>query len=843
MGGGIMEERHEIIDFPQDLQLKVFIHKIGNVARHWHHSIELLLVLEGQAHVNMDEQSFVLSEGDVILINSNSIHELFSNNGAVLIALQLKPELFRFGESAPDNLDFDCNSCVDTDSGRYDGIRWAIARMVTNNVSKQPGLDYLNYGICYFLLAELVTCFPGGSGDISQSRRKYAQRLSAILSYMEEHYAEDFSLSDLAGNLQLSVPYLSKFFSRYMGVKFTQYYTDVKLNHAIQDLISTSHTVEQVAVDNGFQETHTFIRSFKAKFGITPNAYRKKYRNQPQLANLDQGIDYLASEPSNYFHILMKYLSGNQLMPSPSVPRTNSEVNVHVPSINARKVQRLLKHNFKNVIAVGRARDLFNSEIRNMIRDIQSTIGYKYIKFHGILSDDMMVCNRLPDGTLQFRYQMVDSALDFLRTVDLRPIIQLSFMPTQLASDPNKTVFYNPFNTSPPKDMGEWSRFISDFTRHLITRYGREEVSSWPFCVWCEPDTSPKMFGFGDFSLFCDFYKNTYETVKAVCPDIHFGSPAMLYMRRLGEPVFLTHFVRYALSHNCAPDFMNMHYYSDILSREAYNVNISGSQSSKLPKEQDDFNQFITALQKLFDELGVGDLPVYLTEWNLTFSHRNLINDTCYKSCYILKNLLENYDRLNSFGYWSLTDLLEENPLPSSRYFHGGLGIYTINGVRKSVFYAFDFANRLGDKLLAQGDGYFVTRKNERIQIITYNYVHYGDLFAAGDAVGVTATERYTPFDMSRYVTINIPLSGMDGGQYVIKEYFVNRSQGSAYDLWVKMGAMPLSTGDSNIYKQTCVPGFHSAFLNCENGLLSYSPTLEPLEIRFAEISPATETN
>ena len=833
-----MEERHEIIEFPRDLQMKVFLHKVGNVARHWHRSLELLFVLEGQVHVRMDEKPSLLSGGDVILINSNSIHELYSLEGAVLIALQLKPELFQFSGSAPEDLEFSCNSSADPDPDRYYGIRWAIARMVANNINRQPGIDYLNYSICYYLLGELVTGFQNETADLYHSRRKYAKRLSDILTYVEQHYAEDFNLSDLADSLDLSVQYLSSFFTKHMGVNFKQYYTDVKLNHALQDLINTPHTMERIAADNGFREVHSFIRCFKNKFGVTPNAYRKGRSHQQSLPNAGQGLNYLSAEPSNYLHDLLKYLLNDQLMPALSPAPAGFVQKISVPAVNTGEARRRLTHNFKNTMAVGRAKDLLNHDVRRMLRDLQSTIGYKYVKFHGILSDDMMVCGRLADGTLQFRYQMVDSALEFLLSIGLKPIVQLSFMPAALASDPGKTVFYNPFITSPPKDMSEWNRLIADFTRHLIARFGREEVAGWPFCVWCEPETSPKMFGFGDCALFCEFYRNTYDTVKSVCPDIRFGSPAFLYMRRNGEPVFLTNFIRYTLSHDCRPDFMNIHYYSDIIPREAVDMNISNAPNSQFPKEPDDFASFITAVRELFETMGVGGLPVYLTEWNLTLSHRNLISDTCFKSCYILKNLLENYDRLDSFGYWSLTDLLEENPLPDARYFHGGLGIYTMNGVRKSVFYAFDFANRLGDELLAQGDGYFITRKGNHIQVITYNYVHYGDLFAAGDSIGITPTSRYAPFDMSRRVTYSIPLSGLDGGRYVVKEYFVNRDYGSAFDLWVKMGAMPLSTADSEVYSRACVPGFHAERLTCENGRLTYSPTLEPLEIRFAELFP-----
>ena len=436
-----MEERHEIIEFPQDLQMKVFIHKIGNVARHWHRSFELLFVLEGQAHVRMDENPFVLSVGDVILINSNSVHELYSSDGAVLIALQFKPELFRFTESAPENLEFNCNSSTGYEPGAYDNIRWAIARMVVNNINKRPGVDYLNYSICYFLMAELVTHFRCERDSLYHNRFKHAKRLTEILTYIELHYAENFNLSDVADSLQLSEQYLSVYFSKHLGVKFKQYYTDVKLNHALQDLTGTYHSMDRIAVDNGFREVHAFIRCFKNKFGVTPNAYRKAFFEQKSFPDIEHGLNYLAAEPSNFLHDLLKYLPDGQSMPALSGTPAGFTTKVSVPAVNVKAIQRHLTHNFKNIMAVGRARDLLNHDVRKELREIQTTIGYKYIKFHGILSDDMEVCHRLPDGTLQFRYQMVDLALEFLLAIGLKPIMQLSFMPTALASDPNKTIF------------------------------------------------------------------------------------------------------------------------------------------------------------------------------------------------------------------------------------------------------------------------------------------------------------------------------------------------------------------------------------------------------------------
>lgn len=286
------------------------------------------------------------------------------------------------------------------------------------------------------------------------------------------------------------------------------------------------------------------------------------------------------------------------------------------------------------------------------------------------------------------------------------------------------------------------------------------------------------------------------------------------------------------------PDFMNIHYYADIiLPTSSDDFFLTKATASCFPKATDDFSLFIGGIKKIFKTLGVQDKPVYMTEWNFTMSHRNLISDTSFKTCYIMKNLLKNYDRLDSFCYWSLTDLIRENPLPPNQ-FHGVLGIYTSCGLRKGVFYVFYFANMLGDELIAAGDGYFITRKGDCYQIITYHYIHYGDLFASGELFDITETNRYTAFDTTKDLDVFLQLTDIANGNYNVKEYFVNRHHGNAYDIWLEMGAIPLSPQDTDLLRGLCVPGFHQSRLFTEKHTLTYTAQLEPFEIRFAELRP-----
>lgn len=827
-----MEERQEIISFSPQIPIKVFMNKLGFVSKHWHNSLELLMVLDGIIDITIDNVTYTLKSEDIILVNSNCIHEIRSES-AVMITLQIDlSKLTQFDDNLVEVL-FDCNTSTTQNKELFQGIQFCIATIIKENMHTSNSSKYRDCALCYYLISELLTNFQVTPTETVKKQHKYMTRLTRILNYIELHYAENFSLSELADVEGLSAPYLSNFFNTYMGINFSQYYTNVKLEHAISDLLSTQDTIETISLRNGFTESHSLVRCFKKKYGVSPSVYRTNYQHHKNNDMPSDNINYLLIESSNYLHLLTKYIDSSDAHRYQVAPP--STTNTVTTNVSFQHVATPLRHTFKTFITVGRAKELLNSSIQSMLRDLQQNIGYKYIKFHGILSDDMMVVSR-KNNTLQFQYTLVDMALDFLLSINLKPMIQLSFMPTALASDSNKTIFYSSFNTSPPKDMNEWELLITDFTRHLLERYGEKEVLSWLFTVWNEPNTSTSMFGFENYSIFFNLYKCTYHSVKKVCPSICFGSPSFLYMENLDSDVWFRKFIHYATENKCIPEFLNVHYYSDIISPSAENnFTIGLSQNSNFPKHSDDFSKWIKSLKKLIKSLGLKDLPLYLTEWNFTLSHRNLINDTCFKSCYILKNLLENYDQLDSFGYWSLTDLLEENPLPDM-LFHGGLGIYTMNGLRKNVFYSFYFLNMLGNQVLDANNGYFITRKENSIQIITYNYIHYGNLFSTGELFDVTQTNRYSPFDMSQHLQFHFNFSDIKNGRYEIREYYVNRDYGSAFDIWVHLGGLPLDPFDTEFLRGLSTPGYHKECCLVSKESMCYSTTLDPLEIRFTEI-------
>lgn len=829
-----MEARHEIIPFDHNNPVRLYMHKLGDVTRHWHESLELLFVLAGEVTVLAGDSKNTLHQDDMLLINSNVIHELHSDD-CVMIAVQVKLSKFDLPPDLLQSLYFNCNSTTSADQERFRAIKQIIASMLQANAGGEGSLFH-NRALAYRLLGELVQNFKAEKPAAESNTRKHLERLNNILRFIGEHYREQLTLNQLADREHLSAPYLSSFFEKYMGVNFSTYYTNLRLEHAVQDLLYTDIPVEQVAISNGFSDPRAFVRAFKKRYNSIPSAYRKN-ASGPILANRDtlQSINYLEFKPENYLHILSQYRPDTDLstLRSQTVKYAREQI---ADPVDCTAPGQPLDHKWRTFIGVGRAKELLWAEVQDMLRQLQQDVGFRYLRFHGIFSDDMLVCREERDGTLRFSFAMIDKALDFILSIGLKPLIQFSFMPAALAAEPEKRIFCAPFVISPPRRMEDWNTLVGMFLSHIRNRYGAQEIRSWLYSVWNEPDTSIQMFGFGDDRLFYSLYENTWQTVRSFDPELVFGSPS-LYPTTAHEVAWLHRFIAFTREKNCVPQFMDVHYYSDDFEQQD-KLKPTFTTPAGFRDDPDHFHKHITEMHTVMAECGMDQVPLYLTEWNLCVSHRNLINDTCFKGTYVAKNFLDNYDRTDALGYWSLTDLLEENQ-PPHETFHGGLGLFTQNGIKKPPYHAMVLMRQLGDTLLGSGDGWFVTRReNGSIAAILYNYQHFDPLFLK-EGFGLTETARDGVFPQQTSLEFTLPLTGLPGGMYRIRETTLNQSHGSAFDRWVAMGAPELNPRDVRWLQDNSQPDLRIYQTSVPHGSWHYHAQLEPHEVRLVEICPA----
>lgn len=345
-----------------------------------------------------------------------------------------------------------------------------------------------------------------------------------------------------------------------------------------------------------------------------------------------------------------------------------------------RPVEKIIK-NWTKCVGSCHAATALREDWRRQLKMCREEFGFEYVRFHGLLDDDMSVCLRREDGTLEYSFFNMDSIFDFLLDIGMKPFIELSFMPTALASGP-KTVFHYLGNITPPKSYEEWSELIGELTGHLIERYGADEVRKWYFEVWNEPNL--EMFWAGTMQEYFLLYQSAALAIKKVDKKLAVGGPATAIDAWIPE-------LRAFCAENGVPlDFISTHHYP---TDAAFGLGLNMEEQMARSKRGILYDRTVKALEE------AGPLPLYYTEWNNSPSPRDPYHDTPYAAAFVVKTLMDNMGLVDCYSFWTFSDIFEESGF-SSVPFHGGFGLLNIHGIPKPTYRAFQLLSGLnGDRL------------------------------------------------------------------------------------------------------------------------------------------------
>jgi xylan 1,4-beta-xylosidase len=344
---------------------------------------------------------------------------------------------------------------------------------------------------------------------------------------------------------------------------------------------------------------------------------------------------------------------------------------------------------------------------QQQLRRCRAELGFRYVRFHGLLSDDVGTVVKNHDELL-YSFFNADQIVDFLLSIGMRPFVELSFMPTALASG-SKTVFHYRGNVTPPKDYAQWSGLILTLVAHWVDRYGIQEVAKWFFEVWNEPNL--KAFWTGTQKDYFRLYRVTAEAIKKVDPSLKVGGPAT------ARDGWIEEFLEFCEGHHVPVDFVTTHHYpTDALGHEDDDTDtqLANSQRGILHEWTQDTRR------------RAGTLPVYYTEWNSSSNPRDPRHDEPYAAAFVTKTVMEASDLVQAYSFWTFSDIFEENYFPSVP-FHGGFGLLTVHGIAKPTYRAFELLHKLGsERLLVDGRhetvDAWVTRDSARITVLLVNH-------------------------------------------------------------------------------------------------------------------------
>jgi xylan 1,4-beta-xylosidase len=310
------------------------------------------------------------------------------------------------------------------------------------------------------------------------------------------------------------------------------------------------------------------------------------------------------------------------------------------------------------------------AELAEAFRIVHDELGIESVRAHAILDDSLGVYRDSSDGPVH-DFTEIEAVLDRVLDTGLRPIIELSFMPHDLAVDPDATVFAYRGIISPPRDFDRWADLIRDLVGHLVDRYGRDAVRAWAFEVWNEPNLC--LFWSATESEYLRLYEVTARAVKSVDPTFRVGGPATAAVGWIDD-----------LLEHCRADDVPL----DFIATHTYGMP---------PLD-------LHAITARFDR---SDLPLWFTEWGVSSRQGALLNDGVWAAPLVARGMRSAAGRIDALSYWVASDhFVELGEAPA--LFHGGFGMLTIGNLRKPRFWALAMLERLGEDeipLEIGGDG------------------------------------------------------------------------------------------------------------------------------------------
>ncbi|WP_405152584.1 GH39 family glycosyl hydrolase [Paenibacillus sp. FSL K6-0108] len=780
---------YEFIQHQDDLPMKLFVNSVKHVDFHWHKEVEIVYVLQGSILMYLDQKQYTLYEDDVIVVNSMSVHKIErTNQDNVLLTLQFGPELLNT------NAFISCNSALNNDGDklRLTSIKQNLAQMVWEINKKTKGYRSYTIGRLQTLCGCLLRYFSDGTNlDAEESSKEYDyKRLNRVLAYIDSHYSEKITLQDMAASEHLSLHYFSHFFTDKIGIPFQKYLTLIRLEKAQAQLAGSEKKISEIALDCGFANVKLFNKYFKEKYDCTPGSYREaslapefpnpNQNRKPKTYEESSSGDYYEMDTLNAMGSLYRYLDEKTETQQVLLPPTKTLMEEqHLIEIRKDHTTVMYEKHWNITMTAGRAAEGLREDWRRQLVELRARIPFRFIRFHGIFNDEMMVYSENENGTPVYNWSYVDKLYDFLLGQGIRPFVELSFMPSLLARS-NETIFQWKGNISPPSDPARWEALVSEFIRHCLNRYGAQEVKKWYFEVWNEPDLAGVCWA-GSKEEYFAFYESTVCAIKSVLIELKTGGPAMGY-GSLWNDTWTEEFLAYCQKREVPLDFFSFHIYS-----EYPKLKIDEDRLTKIMPPSF-YKESIERLRQKMNASSYGHVELHVTEWNFSLYDRNLLHDTMFMAPFVIYHTMNTLGNVKAMAFWSFTDVFEESIVPASP-FYGGFGLINRDGLKKPAYYAFELMQKLGDELLVKGNGYVGTRKSDgSMQFLFYHYVHVDQLFASGDWSELSDSSRYDVFEEKGIKAFELSLH-MLSGTYKCTSYRLDREHGSVFDEWIRMGS------------------------------------------------------
>lgn len=773
---------------------------------------DFFLILDGTIRVLQDGDTYFLSKDDVFLFEPGIPYQVSSAGNNIILSLVMDCGFVQKGHSLQTG-HFVCNSSADP-SRNYHPLRQMLAMAAHTYFGSKDilGLNLAShaYRLLYYLNAYHYEAYIVESLELEKP--KYQERMASILNYIHENYASSISLQEAADALHLSAPYLSSFFKQNMNENFNSYVNQVRLKHAVEDLIYTDKSITAITFDNGFASMNAMNRVFKEVYNTTPNRYRQeKLAERAFLSTPEAHIDELSPEPYQ------------QLLEAYGTPNHDLIHTIQFPSQEVYTVADMHKVTpvspiWKLLINVGPLKELLKRDMEKQLGQVQETMSFTYGRIEKVMDYSLLGVQKD-----HFVFMDFDRAINILQTHSLIPYLDLS-VPTELLEISTKGTIII--------DHEQYLALLEAMLARSANMYGPDEVDTWYFEInphrlihegYLEPAGS-----------FVPRFVSAWKLIRRILPHAKVGGLLLAGSLPDSHTQELLTLLRQT---EVTPDFLSIGIFPYEMLPVSNNPDRDAAPAAKGFFYTQDrsyalhrIQAFRRSLRSFLPQLP----PIHISWLAADVLYGQYLNDTCFQSAFFFHNTVDLIGEVEMLGYFQMSDIPTMDD-SNGAFLDGRSGIFNKYGIRKPGCLLLNIFSKCRNNLVQKSEDFVVLKGSvERYMIGMCNYTYPNGYDSYSLHSSIPAEDAYKVYESPQTKNIELKLERMTEGTYDVIQYQINRKHGSVFDEWARNGYPDRFSKDDLDYLRNTIQPLRTLYQkNTVNGTMEFRFQLEPHEVVF----------
>jgi beta-xylosidase/AraC-like DNA-binding protein len=697
--------------------------------------IQCILVISGELKIETSSRYYHLEENDLLVINRNQRYQIKGSENNRVMMLTISDAFMDHHYGDYRNRRFECYS-REIDLGR-EGMIHSIRKLMANVMicyyrqDESYRIEVISY-ICQMLLI-LIRSFKE-EGSVHEKMDTGDLRLSQIIDYMEKNYDQMMTLEEIAKKYFLSTGYLSRYFKQKMGMGFSRFLMNIRLKHSMKDLLYTSDSISQIAMNNGFPNTKSFSSLFKEVYGMTPHVYRDKYYVQKE----DSVQTYSKEDASNLIRSPEIIARLNSMVSEDPKSFSITETNYEKLPLNLSKPVPLKFTYPDHILEIGEMIELLKEDVQSQVLDVKKDLQLKYIGIrhlfsHTAIPPEVETDEKIPTTSPYFT---IDRALEFMKKHDLSLFVRADYMDIS-------------------RNEEQYFIKLNQFIRHCLQLYGESFINQWhvmfyePYYTGVEAKELQRV------------YLKLHEGLKAVIPSIHVGvyMPFSFYKEKTSKNHawqldcgVSIDFIGYNANQNEVIDFKEM-------------------ADTKFDLAKDYIKEKTNKMKRYLKRYNI-EKPLHLVSWNTLSGNTRYTNGTFFRGALVLKNVLDIANDVKTVALW-INTTVHEDAGKDKQYRMDGVELFHYLNGKRPAYFALMFLKRLNGEIVAHGKDYVMTKNERGYQLILMNCTIINPYYSVEEN-----------FLQKLNKEIHVTISGMAEGEYQIRKHVFDKDHGALYTKW-----------------------------------------------------------